>query len=211
MRKSILYVMICIMMLWLHPGYTWARTGYVTDRLILNFRQAPDNTSDVIKALTSDTPVVILEETDEFYKIELESSETGWVDKRFITFDLPKTHIIEQLTQENSSLKDKIAALTDLEPKPTQLDADSPKTDTVTPDDQNQTAPKIAALVKENQMLQQQNLALAKQVELSGNPGGKPLKTDMIKWFLSGVGVLLIGWMIGRSVSFKRRKSRSLY
>jgi len=211
MRKSIFYVMLFIMMFCLLPQHLWARTGYVTDRLILNFRQEPNNTSAVIKALTSDTPVFILEEKNEFYKIELDSKETGWVEKKFIVFEPPKTLILEQLVQENTILKDKISNLSGPENKTQQTDPSSPKKDDMNSTDPDQTNEKIQALVQENQMVQQKNQALSREVELLRGKNKGPLKTGMIKWFLSGVGVLLIGWMIGRSVSFKKRKSNSLY
>jgi SH3 domain protein len=35
-------------------------------------------------------------------------------------------------------------------------------------------------------------------------------KTGMIKWFLAGVGVLLLGWVIGLSVSSRQGGSSSL-
>ena len=115
MRESLFYFMIFMMILCLFPSLIWAKTGYVSDRLILNFRQGPDTASDVIKTLKSDTPVIILEEKNEFYKIELQSNETGWVEKNYIIFEMPKTLIIDQLKKENNSLKNKISKLNLLE------------------------------------------------------------------------------------------------
>lgn len=210
MRTAFVYFIILITLLCLFPQHLWARTGYVSDRLILNFRQAPDYTAAIIKPLTSDTPVVILEEKNEFYKVELESLETGWVEKKFIMFDLPKSLMIEKLKQENTSLKDTISTLRAIEDPAKPVAAPVPKEADKKPDDLTKSAEKINALTLENQAYQEKNLALTRQIEAM-KKDNDPFKTGMIKWFLSGVGVLLLGWIIGNSVSSKKRKSSSLY
>ncbi len=203
MKKLFFYFMIFFTILCLLPQLTWARTGYVSDMLILNFRQAPDNTSTVIQGLKSDTPVFILDEKDEFYKVELESKETGWVEKKYIIFELPKTLIIDQLKQENRELKDKISKLGFIE---TALK----KNESSLPSDQDiENNGNIQNIVKENQINQKKIRELSKELE-SLKKNNDPLKTDMIKWFLSGVGVLLMGWIVGRSVSSRKQKSKSL-
>ncbi len=67
-----------------------SRIGYVTDRLILTFRQGPGPSYQVLKTLESDTRLTILDEEENYYKVRLSSGETGWVDKQFVTFDIPK-------------------------------------------------------------------------------------------------------------------------
>ncbi len=209
MKKSLFYFMIFFTMLCLFPQLIWARTGYVSDRLILNLRQAPDNVSAVIQGLKSDTPVFILEEENEFYKIELESKEIGWVDKKFIIFELPKTLIIDQLTQENNDLKDKISKLSLLEAD-LKKNVDTLLSDKdIKSDDQIENTVNIQKIVQENQMYQKENLALSQELALLKGENKDLFKTSMIKWFLSGVGVLLIGWIIGQSISSRKRKSSS--
>ncbi|MDA3788040.1 MAG: TIGR04211 family SH3 domain-containing protein [Desulfobacula sp.] len=209
MKKSLFYFMIFIAILFLLPPLSWAKTGYVSDRLILNFRQEPDSASAVIKPLKSDDPVFILEEKNEFYKVELESKEIGWVEKKFIIFELPKTLIIDQLKQENNDLKDKISELSLLE-------ADLKKNvDTLLSDkdiksnDQIENTVNIQKIVQENQMYQEKNLALSQELALLKKENKNLFKTSMIKWFLSGVGVLLLGWIIGQGISSRKRKSSS--
>ena len=209
MKKSLFYFMIFIAILFLLPLLSWAKTGYVSDRLILNLRQAPDNVSAVIQGLKSDTPVFILEEENEFYKIELESKEIGWVDKKFIIFELPKTLIIDQLTQENNDLKDKISKLSLLEAD-LKKNVDTLLSDKdIKSDDQIENTVNIQKIVQENQMYQKENLALSQELALLKGENKDLFKTSMIKWFLSGVGVLLIGWIIGQSISSRKRKSSS--
>ncbi|MBU0462792.1 MAG: TIGR04211 family SH3 domain-containing protein [Proteobacteria bacterium] len=209
MKKSLFYFMILIAILFLLPLLSWAKTGYVSDRLILNFRQGSDNASAVIKTLKSDDPVFILEEENEFYKIELESKEIGWVDKKFITFELPKTLIIDQLKQENDSLKNKVSELSLLEAD-FKKNVDTLLSDKdIKSDDRIENAGNIQKIVQENQMYQEKNSALSQELALLKGENKDLFKTSMIKWFLSGVGVLLIGWIIGQSISSGKRKSNS--
>ena len=209
MKKSLFYFMIFIAILFLLPLLSWAKTGYVSDRLIVNFRQGPDNASAVIKTLKSDDPVFILEEENEFYKIELQSKEIGWVDKKFITFELPKTLIIDQLKQENDSLKNKVSELTLLETD-LKKNVDTLLSDKdIKSDDHIENAANNQKIVQENQMYQEKNIALSQELALLKVKNKNLFKTSMIKWFLSGVGVLLIGWIIGQSISSRKRKSSS--
>lgn len=207
MKKSFFYFMSFFTILCLFPQLIWARTGYVSDRLILNLRKAPDNGSPVIQGLKSDTPVFILEEKNEFYKIELKSKETGWVEKKYIIFELPKTLIIDQLTQENNDLKDKLSKLTLVETASKKNEGSLPLNQDIKHNGLMENAENIQKIVQKNQMYQKENLALARELELL-KKNNDPLKIGMIKWFLSGVGVLLLGWIIGRSVSLKKQKSK---
>ena len=68
----------------------------------------------------------------------------------------------------------------------------------------------IQKIVKENKMLQEKSSALFAELEIVKGKNKNLFKTGMIKWFLSGVGVLLAGWIIGQSVSSKKRRSSSL-
>ena len=204
------YFMIFIMELCLFPLLIQAETGYVTDRLILSFRQGPDKTSEVIKPLLSDTPVIILEEKNEFYKIELQSKEIGWVGKNYISFELPKTVIIDQLKKENDELKNQISELNlqiaELKKLKTNLLSEkNKKYDELIKNDK-----KIQKIIQENKSYQKENLNLSGKLKLLETKNDDLFKTGLIKWFLSGVGVLLLGWLLGMSVSSKRRKSNSL-
>lgn len=209
MKKSLFYFMIFIAILFLLPLLSWAKTGYVSDRLILNLRQGPGNDSAVIKALKSDDPVFILEEENEFYKIELESKEIGWVDKKFITFELPNTLIIDQLKQENNSLKNKVSELSLLEADFKKKEGTLLSDKDIKSDDGVENDVNIQKIVQENQMYQEKNSALSQELALLKGKNKDLFKTSMIKWFLSGVGVLLIGWIIGQSISSRKRRSNS--
>lgn len=238
MRKSFLHFIILIMIICLFPQLLLAKTGYVSDMLLLTLRQGPGNSHDVTKTLASGTPVLILGEENGFYKVELKSKELGWVDKKFIIFDLPKTLIIEQLNQDKARLEEKIskleatveslenntprkgetisqqAASLDVALKKALADKDriknllsdsQKKYDTLTRQSQN-----TQTIIKENKILQKKNETLSRDLETLKEKNNGFFKSSMIKWFLSGVCVLLLGWIVGHSVSSKKRKYNSL-
>ncbi|WP_299982352.1 TIGR04211 family SH3 domain-containing protein [Desulfobacula sp.] len=196
MKKSLFHLMIFVIIIFLFPQLTFAKTGWVSDMLLLTFRQGPGTSYAVTKTLTSNTPVLILEEKNEFYKVELQSKEIGWVNKKFISFELPKPFIIDQLKQKNKDLEASLK---------TALNAKKRKQTPLIEQSKN-----IQKIVKENKVLQEKNSTLSRELEILKKNNKGFLKIDMIKWFLAGVGVLLLGWIIGHNISSKKRRSGSL-
>lgn len=238
MKKPIFTLIVFIIITGLFPQISSAKTGYVSDMLFLTFRQGPGSSYPVEKTLMSNTPVVVLEERSGFYKVELESKEVGWVDKNFIIFTLPKTLMINKLEKENKSLSNKIMELQssvgelqdelssvqqnysqtkekveislktalDEKNKTTNMLSDTQgEDDTLTRQSKN-----IQKIVKENKVLKEQTQALSEELEIIKEKSKNLFKTGMIKWFLTGSGVLLLGWIIGQSVSSRKQKSSSL-
>jgi len=238
MKKRLFHLMIFVMIICLFPQFVSAKIGYVSDLLLLTFRQGPSNSYAVTKTLRSGTSVSILDEKNGFYKVELQSKEIGWVDKKFIMFELPKTIIIDQLTQKNRTLENKISQLEStagtLKGKILSLESDySQKIESLevsleaaldekkkvsnslsgTQEKHNtliRQSKDIQKIIKENKTLQEERATLSKELEILKTKNRNLFKTGMIKWFLSGVGVLLLGWIIGQSVSSKKRGSGSL-
>jgi SH3 domain protein len=220
------------------PALSLARTGYVSDMLILTFRQGPGTSFPVLKTLRSNTPLTILEEDKNYFKVELASGEAGWVDKQFVVFETPKTQIIEQLNQENAALKTRLETVSnafdqlkaqlsaqesDQEKKTAALETslkaaedkntllltqlEKSQTDYTTLEAQSQN---VVEVVEKNKAFAQKNLTLANKLAQLEKESTHMFRTGMIKWFLAGVGVLLLGWAIGQSVSSKKRRSSSL-
>lgn len=201
LRKLKLHAFILIPMLSLIPMISFAKTGYVSDTLLLTFRQGPGNDFNIIKTLRSNTPVSILDEENGFYKVKLQSKEIGWVNKKFIIFELPKTYIIAKLTQKNKALEDKIDHFK------SKLDRLKKSLSS----QENKYANRLIDLEKRLKKVTRQNSAITHEVNVLKSENRDLFKTGMIKWALFGTGTLLLGWIIGRSVSSeKRRESTSL-
>lgn len=180
-------------------GYTQSRTGYVTDMLVLTFRQGPGASYEVLKTLESNTRLTILDERDNYYKVRLSSGDTGWVDKQFVTFETPKTHIIETMTDEYAALEKQFNALSETHKQlKDKMAALSENTDD------------LFQVLQKNKDLENENTQLSLQVEQLEKKSATLFKTGMITWFLAGFGVILVGWILGRTVSGRTRRQNSL-
>ena len=94
MKLYLFFVVVCLL-----PGQAngLAETMYVTDRLHLSLRSTPDPGGPFLMLLPSDTKVEVLETEGKWAKVQLENGRTGWVMKRYLVKDLPKSLLIEQL------------------------------------------------------------------------------------------------------------------
>lgn len=122
MKLYLYLVTICFLY---GQGNALAETMYVTDRLYLSLRKAPDTGGPSLGLLPSDTKVEVLETEGNWAKVDVEGGRTGWVMKRYLVKDLPKSLLIEQLKgqiedskiiperlrKENASLKKEIDTL----------------------------------------------------------------------------------------------------
>ena len=196
----------------------YAQTAYVSDMLILTLRKGPGSGYPVISALKSDTPLTIIKESNGYLKVELSSGEQGWVDKKYVVTDPPKSIIIDRLKKENAALEDKISILTEQTDQAAmaQLKKENQAlTQNIETLKSQYAALKTASAnvsdtLEENKRLKTRNASLSAELAQQKEDKGFMFKTGMIKWFLAGVGVLLLGWVIGLSVSSRKGGSGSL-
>ncbi|MBF0228889.1 MAG: TIGR04211 family SH3 domain-containing protein [Desulfamplus sp.] len=85
----------------------FAETGYISDMLILSLKEGPGRQYSTIKTLRSNTQVEIVETTERFLKVKTEEGDLGWVESQYITKELPKALIIEQLNKRIAQLEGK--------------------------------------------------------------------------------------------------------
>ncbi len=237
--KNVIYILGAILLLLgIATAHCHAKTAYVSDMLILTFREGPGNNFTVKQTLPSNTPLTILGEENGFYKVALETGEQGWVNKNFIMFDPPKALTIEKLTREKQALEKRIAAMEGRAghaqeiSEPSDANAKNKtaslaselariKTENKTLSHTlKQVNEELANLKKaagnanhtlsENTQLKAENKKLLATIDRLENNGGSLFQGTMIKWFLSGFGVLITGWIIGRSVSSRKKSGRSL-
>ncbi len=180
-------------------GYAQSRTGYVTDRLILTFRQGPGPSYPVLKTLESDTRMTLLDEQGGFYKVRLSSGDTGWVDQQFVTFDTPKSQVIQQAKEKHAALEKQFTELsTAHEQLKNKMAALSENTED------------LYQVLEKNKRLENQNQQLTARVEKLEKDAENLFKTSMIKWFLAGFGVIVFGWILGQTISSRNRRQSSL-
>lgn len=93
----------------------------------------------------------------------------------------------QALMDETASLKEALAQLKAQYSETPQAEADAER-------------------VRENQALKEEIQALKAGSGNKTHDPGDVLKVGMIKWFLSGAGVLIAGWLLGKSMTGSRRK-----
>ncbi len=186
-----------------------ADTRYVSDRLIISVRAGQNNTSDVLGYIKSDTPVDVLEEEGRYLKIKTENGLEGWVNTRYIISEPPKTLTIKDLRNERNRLRGEIETFKN-------KTIDSSNQSSPTKLNYEQKIKELERTLKTHQQmasngeselerLKKENVRLKSEISHLKKPNKSPVKSKSIQWFLVGAGVLLFGFMIGRSARKEKR------
>ncbi len=209
-----------------------ARTVYVTDQLSVNLRAAASGSADSVKLLTSNTPLEVLGEDGDFLKVRLDDGSEGYFPKRYASTDEPRPRIISRLEKQIAKLEAELegmrqrlgAASGELEAERAELVTQLQTTQEELAQMESQNAllltERDAALQKYEQLaadagnvvelaaqrdrLESENEDLRGQIQTLSKENESLLISGVIKWFLAGAGVLVFGWVIGRSSRRKR-------
>lgn len=100
MKQGKLCLLLMVVCLLFARGIGFTETMYVSDRLYLSLRNAPDPEQPALDLLSSDTKVDVLETQGHWARVRLEDGKTGWVWKRYLVEDVPKSLIIEHLKRQ---------------------------------------------------------------------------------------------------------------
>lgn len=221
-----------------------AETGYVSDMLILTMRNGPGSNYNVVQTLRSNATLKILEKGKTHFKVRTVEGDEGWVEKQYITLEIPKPMVIdklnlkiadleksleasqasnasfssgadsvdqkyyEQISLLETSLKESQAENKELLETNTRLESTSRELKTAM--DALKSSAESGGLITENEALKKDAETLTQKLNAITASGDEPLKTGMIKWFVSGAGVLLAGWFMGKSMTGSRKKSGRL-
>ena len=214
------------------------KTAYVSDVLILTVRTGPGKTFEIFKTIESNEQLLILEEKGNYSKIQLSNGDIGWVQSQYLTFKTPDNIIIAKLKRKiqnliiKNNLQEKNIEILSRKSKDNQtvLLDEKNKLKTMLSQsiaDKNNCIEKyskikknyndllkksktVVAISKENENLKESNKELLDKLEDLEYKNKTLLKIGMIKWFLSGAGVIFLGWIIGRSVTIRRPRSSGL-
>jgi len=207
-----------------------AEIQYVSDVLIISVKEGQDPDAPTVGYLRSATPIEVLEETEEMMRIQTDKGLQGWVRKKFIVAEKPKAVIIKELEEKIAQLegdiknmqsgsdsqeiaskmsgyKQEIAELSDslikenktriaLQKELKQLKAKYQELSKKSKDSAN--------ISKELATLKDENKVLKDKIESQPAIESPPMLSGNMKWFLIGGGVLLLGFLIGRSIKGKR-------
>ena len=213
-------------------GIVCAETQYVSDQLVITLREGQGNEYKIIKMLKTGTPLEIIEESEQYFKVRTMSGSEGWVLKQFITGERPKPEIIaglekeidrlntkiEQYKKDKESLQDELkTARSDHNKKIRDLQqnvSSSRGKEEQTSRDLKEITEKYNALltnskdvvhlVKERDSLESSIGVLQTKTEELQKENDKLKQSQMIWWFIAGGGVLFVGWIIGKISRQKR-------
>jgi SH3 domain protein len=211
----------------------WAETRYVSDQLVVSLREQPQQNAASITHLKTDTPVTVLEETGDFVKVKTEEGEIGYIQRHYLIPETPKSVIINRLQQERDRLADKVAELqkqltlitsrseasqqelteqlaeSNRQLGALQKDLEECQAALIRTRQEFQAlqsdASEVVAIAKERDQLRKTNQELATAVTELEEKVKDLTISALIKWFLAGAGVLLLGWIFGRFAGGRRR------
>jgi SH3 domain protein len=231
-RLALLLLIVVCIPLSISAGPALADRRYVTDMLILTLRQGPGTEYETIRTLRTDTPVEVLEEEEKYLRVRTEEGEEGWVAKQYITAETPKPLIIAGLEKENERLGARVQELEkrqtlllnqlkeaeqgqDAKVKELEKDAEdyrqevaraTAELEQITENynallDQSKN---VVQLAGEHDRLEAENARLDTELNRLKKENTRLQRTGMIRWFLAGAGVLLIGLIAGRVTRKKK-------
>ncbi|MBE0500006.1 MAG: TIGR04211 family SH3 domain-containing protein [Desulfuromonadales bacterium] len=214
-------------------SFAVAETRYVSDSLVITVRELPDDTSNRIKNIVTDTPFEVLEESGDYLKVRLQDGTQGYVKTRYTSAETPKPTVIEKLTRENSQLKqqynelksrlgEKAAAGVERQ-KELQTALEALKTDLAqqTADkirlekelaslnkqytDLKNSADNVVQIINQSEKFRADNERMQIEFDALQSENALLLRTAVIKWVFTGAGILFIGWIMGKVSRNKRR------
>jgi len=189
---------------------------YVSDKLKVTVRTGQGNTHKIIALIKSDQEVEALENGEEWTLVRLQNGKKGWVLSRYLTNDIPKSIQLtslqikyknvaaqaESLSVGNEKLKSDYKKLSvalsknEKALKNLQRDYDTLKADSVD----------FLNLKTKFEKASQQLASQTAKAEEFKKMVEKLQLYQYIKWFLTGSGVLLVGFIIGFRTKSRRRQ-----
>jgi len=193
---------------------------YINDSMKITMRTGPATDRKIIALLSVGQEVEILKAEDEWTMVRLLNGKEGWVISRFLTDQTPDSILLEALKKNHSALQTKAASLME---ENKALKDENKKLSY----DLNTTEKKEKDLSKDYETLKRESKQFldlqAKYKESTSKLAEQTQKAEKyedeltkllwnknIKWFLSGAGVLILGFIIGFSTKRQRRHSSLL-
>jgi len=231
-RLKLILLFVLFILLSVSVRVTHADRRYVSDMLLITLRAGEGREYRVIKTLKTDTPVEVLEESEEYLRVRTDEGEEGWVAKQYISSEVPKSVIIGGLKEETSKLNTRIKELEKdqaslLEQFEVATQSHTVKVEELEKNASNRKkeasrlkielaqitkkhntlidqSKNVVDLISEQKRLQAKNVNLDKRVEHLQKENSDLRSTRRLQWFLVGGGVFFIGWIAGK-VSRKKK------
>ncbi len=194
-----------------------AETMYVDDIIKITVRTGPGIKRKIVAMIKSDEKVEVLKPEKEWSFVRITNGKEGWVLSRFLKSKEPDGLVLDRYKKKHNVLKKQAVSLIEenkvykkennklnSELKINKEISDKIKSSYETLKKESAEFLELKSNYKKtsSELIEQTKKAEKLEEELT-----KLLLHQNIKWFLSGAGVLLLGFMIGYST--KRQRSRS--
>jgi len=217
-KMNLPLILIIIFISFITP--VWAKSMYVTDSIKITFRNGPSIRHKVLAMLKSGEEVEVLEELNSWTKVRLKDGKEGYVLSHYLSPNIPKSFIINSLQNKVRYLQEQLQKLTQVKER---LEASNSELKTnlelkerrlaKVEKEYNDLKSGSANYIETKQakdQLETENKRLKVQLATLLKRNKKLEKKDDRLWFLSGAGVLLVGWVLGlilgrTQISRKRR------
>ena len=220
MSKTTLLAIACAIFLCLSGTQNaGASTSYITDSFEITLRTGPSSTNKIIRMIQSDEPVEVLGEEGNWVSVRTKNGDEGYVLKRFVTDQVPKSIKIQQLQKRNAQL----AALSGgAAGQIDALDKENSSLKTTLADTQKEykqlqekyttlqsDAASVLSLKKELEDTQGSLKKTTDRVERLSIENKGLRASSNLEWFLSGAGVVSIAWLFGFMMGRTKRRQQS--
>ena len=194
-HEHLLKPLFILSLLTVLPASTAAATEikFVRPNLDIPVRRGRGEQYKIMKFVKDGNQVELFEENGNWAKVRLQSGTEGWMLKRYLSDEKPPVEQVRELREENNVLKTGNEKLTrDLKKIKEIQQASSEELEKL----QTSAEEKLAIGLKECNKMKDEYKASQ--------------EFNKIMWFLSGAGVLLVGWLIGRFAGGPQRKRNKL-
>ncbi len=180
----------------------YAKDIYVSGVTKITMRTGPGTTHKIVAMLTSGTRLGVVEYNQDWSEVKTQDGKTGWVLTRFLTEEVPKALVVEQLKTENARLesdladaKEKLAALKNRNNELTEIEARYKKL--------KDASANYLKLDAEHKTLLEQSKSQEERIQSLEAGRHSEIKLGL----LSGAGVFIVGLIFGLSTRKKRNNS----
>ena len=208
---------------WLASAEIWATTLYVSDTTLDTIlRAGPETSFRIVAPLRVGTQVTLIKEKNGWAEVALQNGVSGWTLKRYLSERVPWRITAEKLAADNQALQ---ARVSQIGRSRQELSEENSKLKEQLDTERRE----LKALRKDYEALKKgaanylglknafEKLTLEARQAREGlddvQKAHKKLKSSSsIRWFISGAGVLILGWLVGLSMGrMRRRRSSEIY
>ena len=199
-----------------------AQNFYVSDTTLETILRAGPNTNRrIIASLPVGTRVTLIKEEAGWAEVSLPDGRTGWTLMRYLSERPPWRVTADKLAREKQRIEKEIANLQGGNRELSEQNSKLEKQLQISRQELEALQQEYEALKKGSanyiglkkafEKLQVEVPQIKARLEESQRSHDKLQSSSSIRWFLTGAGVLVVGWILGLIMSGRRRRSSEIY